>query len=360
MSTVSVIGLDLAKNIFQLHGVDATGRVVLRKSLRRDHVARFFANLPACVVGMESCATSAYWARLIESCGHTVRRIHSRFVKPYLMNNKNDANDAAAICEAIQRPRMRFVPHKSQEQADIQAVHRVRAGLVQARTATINQIRGLLAECGVVIRQGPRNVRVQLPVILGESNDDLSGAMRSILASLLDTLVHLDEQVLKQEKVLQKIAKESEVCGRLMQMPGVDPLTATILLTVAGRASDLKKRAGVRRITWPDAAPTLIRRQAAPGGHHQTGQQLCADALDPWRSGGAADDVPRVRNPWNRGQGQMAGEPGRSTRRQPDKCRAGQQNGSYRVAHNRPRRRVLDGGVIATRKFCIRSRQKGS
>jgi len=156
MSAITVIGIDLAKNIFQLHGVDAKDKVVLRKKLRRDQVPLFFANLPACTVGMEACASSACWARRIESCGHTVRRIHPQFVKPELMADKNDANDAAAICEAVQRPRMRFVPNKTQKQADIQAIHRVRQELDQARTAAINQVRGLLAENGIVVKQGTR------------------------------------------------------------------------------------------------------------------------------------------------------------------------------------------------------------
>ena len=153
MSAITVIGVDLAKNTFQLHGVDANGKVGLRRKLRRDQVAHFFANIPECLVGLEACGTSAYWALVIESCGHTVRRIHPRFVKPYLVADKNDANDAAAICEAVQRPHMRFVPRKSQAQADIQSLHRVRQGFIQARTATINQVRGLLAENGIVFRQ---------------------------------------------------------------------------------------------------------------------------------------------------------------------------------------------------------------
>lgn len=240
MSNVSVIGVDLAKSVFQLHGVNDKGRVVLRRTLRRDQVALFFANLPTCLVGLEACATSAYWKRVIESCGHDVRCIHPRFVKPYLMADKNDANDAAAICEALQRPHMRFVPHKSQAQADIQAMHRVRKGFVQARTATINQIRGLLAENGVIIRQGAHYVRSQLPAILDDQDNELSGLMRELAMSLLDHLRYLDEQISTQDKRLKLIAKENEVCCRLMTMPGVGVLTATILLTVGGRADDFK------------------------------------------------------------------------------------------------------------------------
>ncbi|MHC1711720.1 MAG: IS110 family transposase [Solidesulfovibrio sp.] len=240
MKRITTIGIDLAKNSFQLHGVDANGKAVLRKTLRRDHVIPFFANLPECLVGMEACATSAYWARVIESCGHTVHRIHPRFIKPYLMADKNDANDAAAICEAVSRPRMRFVPHKSQEQADLQAVHRVRSGFVQAKTAAINQARGLLAENGIIIKQGACHVRQTLPAIIGDLQNDLSSSMRQLLTSLYDHIVALDARVTDQDRLLQSFVKEHEACKRLIKVPGVGILTSTILLTMAGAAKDFK------------------------------------------------------------------------------------------------------------------------
>jgi transposase len=240
MNRITAIGIDLAKNIFQIHGVDAKGRVLLRKRLKREQVALFFANLPACLVGMESCATSAYWARVIESCGHTVRRIPPQIAKPYLMNNKTDANDAAAICEALQRPHMRFVPHKSQEQADIQALHRVRKRLIQGRTATINQIRGLLAENGIVIRQGACHIRSQLPILLDDLDNELFGVMRELLFSLMEVMRFHDEQIARLDRRLRAISKENEACRRLMKIPGIGPLTSTILLTAIGRAGDFK------------------------------------------------------------------------------------------------------------------------
>lgn len=240
MNTVSVVGVDLAKNIFQLHGVDANGKVVLRKKLKRDHVPLFFANLQSCLVGMEACGGSAYWARVIESCGHTVRRIHPRFIKPYLMADKNDAKDAAAICEAVQRPHMRFVPNKTQEQADVQAIHRVRQRLIQARTATLNQVRGLLAEYGIVFRQGACQVRNRLPGIVDDPGNELSGVMRRLLTSLYESIVFLDKQIEEHNQTLQAIANEREACRRLMKIPGVGVLTATILVSMAGRATDFK------------------------------------------------------------------------------------------------------------------------
>lgn len=240
MKKITTIGIDLAKGSLQLHGVDENGKAVLRKTLRRDHVVPFFANLPECLVGMEACASSTYWARVIEECGHTVRRIHPKFIKPYLMADKNDANDAAAICEAVGRPRMRFVPRKSQQQADIQAIHRVRQGFVHTRTATINQARALLAENGLVIKKGASQVRLQLPIILGDADNGLSDIMRRLLGTLYEHIVSLEASITCQDKVLQAIAREHEVCKRLMKVPGVGLMTATILLTMAGATSDFK------------------------------------------------------------------------------------------------------------------------
>ncbi len=260
MKNINIIGIDLAKNSLQLHGVDTKGRVVLKKTLKREKVAKFFANLPVCLVGMEACATSAYWARVIESCGHEVRRIHPKFVKPYLISDKNDANDAAAICEAVQRPRMRFVPHKTQKQTDIQAIHRVRDNFVRDRTATINQTRGLLAENGIAIKQGACNARKLLPGIIDDRQNQLSEDMRELLEVLYEHLKHLDVQIATQNTKLQIITKQNDDCKRLMQIPGIGYLTASILLTVTGRPKDFKNG---REFA---ASLGLVPRQFSTGG----------------------------------------------------------------------------------------------
>jgi len=240
MKAITTIGIDLAKNSFTVYGVNAKGKPVLQRTLSRSGVVRFFANLPACLVGMEACASSEYWARTLESLGHEVRRIHPRYVKAYLLGAKNDANDAAAICEAVQRPNMRFVPHKSPEQMDIQATHRIRQGLVQSRTALVNQVRGLLGEYGLVLPQGIRHIRNHLPALIADEQNGLSGLMRRNLASLYESLCFLDRQIAEHETILKDIAKENEACKRLMQIPGIGYLTATILLSVAGVASNFK------------------------------------------------------------------------------------------------------------------------
>lgn len=240
MKTITTIGIDLAKNSFSVYGADAKGKRVLQRTLTRSGLVRFFANLPACLVGMEACASSEYWARTVESLGHTVRRVHPRYVKAFLLGAKNDANDAAAICEAVQRPNMRFVPHKSPEQMDIQAAHRIRLGFVRSRTALVNQARGLLGEYGLIIPRGIHHVRSHLPTIIADEHNELSGLMRRNLASLYESLCFLDRQITEQESILKTIVKENEACTRLMRIPGIGFLTATILLSVPGVASNFK------------------------------------------------------------------------------------------------------------------------
>lgn len=240
MNVVTTIGIDLAKNSFSVYGVNAAGKRVVQRTLTRAGVTPFFANLPECLVGMEACASSEYWARTFESMGHTVRRIHPRYVKAFLLGAKNDANDAAAICEAVQRPGMRFVPHKSPGQMDIQSIHRIRQGFIRSRTALANQIRGFLGEYGITFAQGMRQVRVQLPVLLADETNGLSPVLRHSLAGLHETLHFFDHQIAEQERILKTIARENEACKRLLKIPGIGLLTATLLLSVAGVSSNFK------------------------------------------------------------------------------------------------------------------------
>src|SRR5688572_30472923 len=170
---ITVVGMDLAKNVFQIHGADERGKVLLRKQLKRAQVAEFFANLPACLIGMEACGSAHYWARKLQSFGHTVKLMAPQFVKPYVKTNKNDLRDAEAICEAVTRPTMRFVPIKNAEQQAVLSLHRARAGFVKARTAAANQIRGLLSEFGIVIPQGIHHIAKHLPDILEDAENDL-------------------------------------------------------------------------------------------------------------------------------------------------------------------------------------------
>ena len=172
---IKTIGIDLAKNVFQVHAVDSRGKVVLRKQFRRDRVATFFANLSPCLVGMEACGSAHHWARKLESLGHTVKLMAPQFVKPYVKSNKNDAADAEAICEAVSRPSMRFVQVKNVEQQAVLSLHRVRQGFVKARTAQANQIRGLLGEFGIVVPQGIAYVTQRVPQLLEDASHELPG-----------------------------------------------------------------------------------------------------------------------------------------------------------------------------------------
>jgi hypothetical protein len=195
MNDITTIGIDLAKNVFQLHGVDARGKTVLKKQLRRKQMAEFFANLAPCLIGMEACASAHYWARKLGSFGHTVKLMAPQFVKPYVKTNKHDEADAEAICEAVARPNMRFVAIKSPDQQSILAIHRARQGFVKQRTAQANQIRGLLGEFGIVIPQGLSAIRRHLPDILEDAENELPDMFWSLIARLGEHLKALDEQV---------------------------------------------------------------------------------------------------------------------------------------------------------------------
>ncbi len=184
--TITTVGIDLAKNVFQVHGVDERGKAVLKKQLRRQQVAEFFAKLPVCLVGMEACGSAHHWARKLGALGHTVRLIAPQFVKPYVKSNKNDAADAEAICEAVSRPNMRFVPVKNIEQQAVLALHRARHGFVKARTAQANQIRGLLAEFGLIIPKGIAHIPARVPELLEDASNELPAAFRSLLQRLTE------------------------------------------------------------------------------------------------------------------------------------------------------------------------------
>jgi len=229
-STVKVIGLDTAKHVFQVHGADAAGRTVLRKRLRRAQISGFFVNLPKCLVGLEATRGSHYWARVIGSCGHEVKLIAPQFVKPYLKGQKNDACDAAAICEAVVRPEMRFVAPKAIEQQDLQALHRIRSRLIGSRTQLGNQIRGLLAEYGIILPLHLNQVRAQLPALFSEEHALLTGFSRELFASLYEELCALDQRIQAMEDRLQRVFTSNEQCQKIAAIEGVGPLIATAMV----------------------------------------------------------------------------------------------------------------------------------
>lgn len=257
---ITTIGLDLAKNVFQVHGVNEHGRGVLRKQLRRDQVAAFFANLPACLVGIEACASAHHWARKLQTMGHTVRLMAPQFVKPYVKSNKNDVADAEAICEAVTRPSMRFVPIKNIEQQAVLSLHRVRQGFVKARTAQANQIRGLLGEYGLVVPQGIAYLTQRVPSLIEDACNELPGSFRLLIQRLLEHLKLLQQQVDEIESQIKAWHRSSEASSRLEQIPGIGPLTATALVASVGDAKNFDN--GRQLAAWLG----LVPRQHSSGG----------------------------------------------------------------------------------------------
>src|SRR3984893_311053 len=246
---ITRVGVDLAKLVFQVHGVDEKGNAKLRKQLKRPKVAEFFAQLPPCLIGMEAGGSAHYWARKLTEFGHTVKLIAPQFVKPYVKTNKNDAADAEAICEAVGRPNMRFVPIKNAEQQSALGLHRARQGFVAARTAQANQIRGLLAEVGLVMLVGIRCIERKLPEFLEDAENGLSGVSRALFARLLAHFRELDRQVEELEKEINTWHRENAASKRLQAIPGIGPLTASALVARVGDARAFHN--GRNFAAWP-------------------------------------------------------------------------------------------------------------
>lgn len=233
------VGVDLAKNVFQVHGVDGKDKCVWRRQLTRTRWVDVLTDAvePGCEIGMEACSGAHHWARELQAHGFTVKLMAAQFVKPYVKSNKNDRNDAEAICEAMSRPTMRFVDVKSVEQQDIQAVHRVRAELVGQRTAKSNQIRGLVAEYGLVAPKSLSQLRAALPDWLEDAENGLSGRFRWLLAGLAEDLREVDRRVSELDAEIQAIAKTHPAAQRLQQLRGVGPIIATALIATLGNAA---------------------------------------------------------------------------------------------------------------------------
>jgi transposase len=262
MKEITTVGVDLAKSVFSLHGVDAQGRTVLRKTVRRDKLMELVAALPPCLIGMEACGGAHQWARQFQRHGHRVGIMMARFVAAYRKSSKNDGNDAEAICEAVGRPNMRFVPVKSAEQQAILSLHRVRQGYVEQRTATINRIRGLLAEFGIVLPQRAAEVR-RAAVVLAEQLPVLA---REAITDLRAHLTHLDARIDQYEQQLTSLNRECEPARRIMTLPGIGPLTASAI--TASVASGHEFSNGRQFAAWLG----LVPRQHSTGGKTRLGR----------------------------------------------------------------------------------------
>ena len=260
------VGVDLAKRVFQVHGVDAGERPVVRKALSRTQMRLFFQNLQPTLIGMEACGSAHYWARELAALGHEVKLIPPQFVKPYVKSNKNDANDAEAICEAVSRPTMRFVTVKSAEQQAMQSVHRVRSRVVKARTALVNEIRGLLAEFGLSIDTlGVAAVRKALPGFLEDGENGLPGTFRALLSELYEELLTMEARVAVLNQQLAAHAETDERVRQVQQLPGIGPISASAVLASVGDAKQFKS--GRDFAAWLGLVPS----QHSSGGKSRLG-----------------------------------------------------------------------------------------
>jgi transposase len=257
---VTTIGLDLAKNVFQVHGIDERGRVVLRRQLARAKVLTFFANLSPCRIGLEACAGAHYWARALRGLGHEVRLMPPQYVKAYVKTNKHDAADAEACCEAVQRPGMRFVPVKSADQQATLLLHRVRDQLIGQRTATINALRAHLAEFGIVAPQRQAGLRQLLATLAAIEDERIPPLAREVLHPLVDHLRGLEGRIAELDRRLVALTRTDPVCRALCEVPGVGPVIATAFAATVPDASAF--RSGRHLAAWLG----LVPRQHATGG----------------------------------------------------------------------------------------------
>jgi transposase len=256
---IHTIGIDLGKTVFHLVGLNSHGEVVVRKKCSRNQILRFTANLHVSLIGMEACGGAHFLGRALREQGHDVRLMPAQYVKPYVKTNKNDFIDAEACAEAVGRPNMRFVPIKTDDQLDLQSLHRVRERWVARRTAVVNQMRGLLLERGITIRKGRRYIEESLPGILEDPENKLSGALRVLLTQLHLEMQYLDRQVEESDKLILGIAGELEPCRRLVAIPGIGPIIATATIAAIGNGAAFKKGRGFA--AWLGVVP----------GEHSTG-----------------------------------------------------------------------------------------
>ena len=265
MGELTTIGLDIAKSVFQVHGVDAEGQVVIRQRLTRRRLLPFFARLPHCLIGIEACATSHHWARELRGLGHDVRLMPPSYVKPYVKRQKNDAADAEAICEAVQRPTMRFVEPKTVEQQSILMLHRVRLMLTRQRTQTGNAVRAHLAELGLVAPIGRKGLASLLDIIADESDARLPATTRACLSMLAAQLQLLAAQILQNDRAIREAARASDAGRRLMEIPGVGPLLASAF--VASVPDPAMFKSGRNMAAWIG----LVPKQNSSGGKQRLG-----------------------------------------------------------------------------------------
>jgi transposase len=263
---ITTIGIDLAKSVFSIHGVDEHGKCALKRQVRREQLLEVMAKLPACLVGMEACSGAHHFARELRKLGHDPRIMAPQFVQPYRKSQKNDGNDAEAICEAVARPSMRFVTIKSEEQQALLVVHRVRKGLVDERTGLINSLRGMLCEFGVVLPKGRYQLRARVPSVLLNENQRLPALACEILREVNQRIGQLDEHILAYDRRIEALVRHSQAAKRLLHIPGIGPITASALVASVGDAKMFDN--GRQFAAWLG----LVPKQYSTGGKTRLGR----------------------------------------------------------------------------------------
>ena len=250
---IETLGIDIAKTVFQLHGVNRAGHVVLKRRVMRDQLIAVLARIKPCTIAVEACTGAFYWQRKFEALGHQVRIISPQYVKPFVRRQKNDGNDAEAICVAARQPHMRFVPTKSIEQQDIQALHRARQRMVNHRTAVVSQIRGLLLDRGFAFAKSITRARRIIPEILSDLDNELTDLAREAVGELHDLMLDLDRRIASFDRKIERVFRSSEVCQRIARIKGVGPKTATALIAAIGDGAEFKN--GRHLAAWLGLVP---------------------------------------------------------------------------------------------------------
>ena len=263
---ITTIGIDLAKSVFSIHGVDGRGKCVLKRQVQREQVLEAMGKLEPCLVGMEACSGAHHFARELRKLGHDARIMAPQFVAPYRKSQKNDGNDAEAICEAVARPNMRFVTIKSEEQQALLMVHRVRKGLVDERTGLINSLRGMLCEFGMVLPQGRCRLRAGLPAVLRDEHERLPVLAREIFRELAQRVDELDQHILAYDRRIDALVRQSEAARRLLHIPGIGPISASALVASVGDAKMFDN--GRQFAAWLG----LVPKQYSTGGKTRLGR----------------------------------------------------------------------------------------
>ena len=329
MQAITVVGLDIAKSVFQVHGVDAQGSVAVRRQIKRRYLVAFFKKLPSCLVGIEACATSHHWSRELQAIGHTVRLIPPAYVKPYVKRQKNDAADAEAICEAVQRPNMRFVPTKTPEQQSCLMLHRTRHLFIRQQTAVINAIRAHLAEFGIVAPVGRKGVEELLYVVADQGDERIPEVARECLEALGAQLGRLKAQILEFDRQINAWHRSNETSRRLDELPGVGPALATAL--VASVADPKAFRSGRDFSAWVG----LVPKQNSSGGKEKLGS-ITKQGDRYLRSlfcAGRTGRDPLCQDPWHHASS-VAYQAARAQANESRGDRARQQDRAYGLGHD--------------------------